>query len=72
MDDPVCVYSTGGVHVALARMIENGAVDFVAEAWKSDDFNFCRNPSSQVRPSQAFFLTFWRGFREIQDVYLQT
>ena len=67
MDDLVCVYSTGGVHVALARVNENGGLEFVAEAWKNDNFNFCRNPSSQVKSSQALFSSFGITFGKIKN-----
>ena len=56
MDDLVCVYSTGGVYVALARMNENGMLEFVAEAWKNDDFDFCSSSDSKVI---VFFIQFF-------------
>ena len=47
----ICVHSTGAVNVALASYI--GPDNFMAQAWKDDDFGFCTDTNAKASSASS-------------------
>ena len=46
--DLICFRNDGGVSVAQATEAETADVEFIADSWKNDEFDFCTGNAGEV------------------------